>query len=168
MSTAVGSSRRRGRPRARSTRPCGARRRSRSPRRWPATASARADQTLVWGEIANRQHRARTVAPTDALHDMYAQRDEVLSEAEARLEVPQEAVGLIVVIRGRARCADVFDKLVHCVPTGRGWCARMRSRPRTQVWRAQRIWSRLSDCSVAPAAQPDANSPRAVSGSTYA
>jgi hypothetical protein len=75
-----------------------------------ATASAQANQTLVWGEIANRQHRAGTVAPTDALHDMYAQRNEALSEAEARLEVPQEAVGLIVVIRGRARCADVFDK----------------------------------------------------------
>jgi len=75
-----------------------------------ARTGARADQHMVWGEIATRQRRAGTVAPTAALNDLYAQRSEWLARAEARFTVVDGAVGVIAVLGGRARCADIFDQ----------------------------------------------------------
>jgi hypothetical protein len=75
-----------------------------------ASAGPRADQGVVWDEVANRQYAAHTIAPTNALHDLYLQRDAELVDAVRQFNLPEGAVGVIATLNGRARCADVFDR----------------------------------------------------------
>ena len=69
------------------------------------------DQGRIWDEIAGRQTRMGTRSATHAMRDTYEQRAAHLARMLKRLPCPGDgAVGVIALVAGRARCADIFDR----------------------------------------------------------
>ena len=69
-----------------------------------------ADQSAVWGEIADGHRRVGSRSATGAMRDAYAKRAVDLARAEERLACPEDGpVGVVAVVGGRAVCADIFD-----------------------------------------------------------
>ena len=76
-----------------------------------ASGEPHADQSAVWDEIATTHQRRGTHSSTQAIHDVYLERGEVLRRAEHVLRYPaEEPVGVVAVVNGRAICADIFDR----------------------------------------------------------
>jgi hypothetical protein len=69
-----------------------------------------ADQSAVWGEIADRHRRIGSHSPTGAMRDAYVERAHDLARAEEVLRCPEDGpVGVVALVGGRAICADIFD-----------------------------------------------------------
>jgi hypothetical protein len=76
-----------------------------------ASGLPQADQAAVWSEISTTHRRRGTRSSTEAVHDAYVERSEVLRQAEETLRYPGgEPVGVMAVVSGRAICADIFDR----------------------------------------------------------
>jgi hypothetical protein len=76
-----------------------------------ASATAVADQAVVWSEVEASHRRTGTRSATAALRDGYVQRADELAEAERELHCPDDnPTGMIAMLEGRAVCADLFDR----------------------------------------------------------
>ena len=71
-----------------------------------AALEARADQSAVWNEIAVKHHRLGTASDTGAMHDIYDQRRDRLSELRAGVGRRDEQVGMVAAIGGRFAVLD--------------------------------------------------------------
>jgi O-acetyl-ADP-ribose deacetylase (regulator of RNase III) len=72
---------------------------------------ARADQGEVWRSVSDTLHRTSSYSPTSDLDEAYQSMGLRIEEARMRLgAVPTGAVGVVAVIEGQARAADLFDK----------------------------------------------------------
>ena len=70
-----------------------------------------ADQSAVWDEIAAAHRRRGMQSSTQAVHDVYLGRSEMLRRAEEALRYPaDDPVGVVTVVNGRAMCAGIFDR----------------------------------------------------------
>ena len=73
--------------------------------------SARASQSDVWASVSDTLHRTASYSATSDLYEAYRSMDTRIEETRVRLgAVPTGAVGVVAVIDGQARAADLFDK----------------------------------------------------------
>jgi O-acetyl-ADP-ribose deacetylase (regulator of RNase III) len=73
--------------------------------------SARASQSDVWASVSDTLHRTAAYSATSDLYEAYRSMDTRIEETQVRLgAVPTGAVGVVAVIDGQARAADLFDK----------------------------------------------------------
>jgi O-acetyl-ADP-ribose deacetylase (regulator of RNase III) len=72
---------------------------------------ARASQSEVWRSVSETLHRTASCSPTSDLYEAYQSMDSRIEETRVRLgAVPAGAIGVVAVIDGQARAADLFDK----------------------------------------------------------
>jgi O-acetyl-ADP-ribose deacetylase (regulator of RNase III) len=72
---------------------------------------ARANQSEVWRSVSETLDRTAAYSPTSDLYEAYQSMDSRIEETRMRLgTVPTGAVGVVAVIDGQARAADLFDK----------------------------------------------------------
>lgn len=72
---------------------------------------ARANQGDVWQAVSATLHRTASYSPTSDLYEAYQSMGSRIEEARVRLGAPPAgAVGVVAVIDGQARAADLFDK----------------------------------------------------------
>ena len=72
---------------------------------------ARASQSDVWASVSATLHDTSSYSPTSDLHEAYRSMDTRIEETRVRLgAAPTGAVGVVAVIDGQARAADLFDK----------------------------------------------------------
>lgn len=70
-----------------------------------------ADQGAVWGEIETLHKRSGVRSSTRAMKDAYDQRRGQLDAICGAFPCPTDSpIGVIALVGGRARCADVFDR----------------------------------------------------------
>lgn len=75
-----------------------------------AEGEHRADQGAIWDEIAGRHAREGIASPTGAMRDAYRGGADDLEDAERALPCPpDDPVGVVALVGGRAHCADLFD-----------------------------------------------------------
>ncbi|MBU6290167.1 MAG: hypothetical protein KGS10_18570, partial [Chloroflexi bacterium] len=72
---------------------------------------ARASQSDVWASVSATLHDTSAYSPTSDLYEAYRSMDTRIEETRVRLgAAPTGAVGVVAVIDGQARAADLFDK----------------------------------------------------------
>jgi hypothetical protein len=77
-----------------------------------AQGRASANQEAVWERIGGHNERAARPSPTQAMHDIYADRDDALVGYERAFAYPEGAVGMVVAIGGNMAGAELFDRPV--------------------------------------------------------
>ena len=77
-----------------------------------ARGRAESDQEAVWDRIARHDRLSSRRSPTQALHDVYADRGSALAGYERAFAYPEGAVGMVVALGGRMAGAELFDRAV--------------------------------------------------------
>ena len=72
---------------------------------------ARANQSDVWNAVSETLHRTASNSATSDLNEAYQSMGSRIEETRVRLgAAPADAVGVVAIIDGQARAADLFDK----------------------------------------------------------
>lgn len=67
------------------------------------------DQGRVWESIRRKQHAMGVESPTEAMSDIYAQRERDLAGYESAFEAQPGQVGALIAVNGKIRGAELFD-----------------------------------------------------------
>ena len=69
-----------------------------------------ADQMAVWSEVEKTLAMCEVASPTAALADAYAAHEKKLTDFRKQLRMPERAVGLAALHRGKVQGIDLFDR----------------------------------------------------------
>jgi hypothetical protein len=75
-----------------------------------AGRAPRAVQAAVWDEVAHKASRMEVASPTGAMHDIYAGRQDRLTEFEGAIRLHDEQTGALVLIEGRPSVIDYVSR----------------------------------------------------------
>ena len=75
-----------------------------------ASGQPMADQSAIWGRLAERHAAARTDSATGAMDDLYKKREEALAGYARAFAYVVGAVGMIVALDGGIAGAEIFDQ----------------------------------------------------------
>jgi hypothetical protein len=81
-----------------------------------ATSEHRSDQRAVWSGVEKLMGRLSATSSTNAMADVYRQREQDLAEAREAFTLPENTVGIVVYSGERLLGLDLFDRtatLVH-------------------------------------------------------
>lgn len=72
--------------------------------------SYRSDQSDIWKEVTRKSRSLHADSPTEALYDVYQQKQSDLVQYISAFKYVEGCNGVIIAINGKIFCADIFDK----------------------------------------------------------
>lgn len=72
--------------------------------------SYRSDQSDIWNEVTRKSRSLGAESPTQALYDVYQQKQSDLEQYISAFKYVEGCNGVIIAINGKIFCADIFDK----------------------------------------------------------